>query len=59
MADDMGVPFLGSVPIDPQISEAGDSGVAFLQRYAESSTAKLFQSLLVPVMNLKDKDVTP
>jgi len=37
------------VPIDPQISEAGDSGVAFLQRYADSATAKLFQSLLEPV----------
>lgn len=51
MADDMGVPFLGSVPIDPQISEAGDSGVAFLQRYTDSATAKLFQSLLEPVTN--------
>lgn len=50
MADDMGVPFIGSVPIDPQIAEAGDSGVAFLQRYSESTTATLFQSLLVPVM---------
>ncbi len=50
MADDMGVPFLGSVPIDPRISEAGDSGVAFLQRYADSTTAELFQSLLEPVM---------
>jgi Mrp family chromosome partitioning ATPase len=51
MADDMKVPFLGSVPIDPQIAEAGDSGVAFLQRYSESATAKLFQSLLVPVID--------
>lgn len=50
MADDMGVPFIGSVPIDPQIAEAGDSGVAFLQRYSESATATLFESLLVPVM---------
>jgi len=58
MADDMGVPFLGSVPIDPQISEAGDSGIAFLQRYADSSTAKLFQSLLLPVMNLEDKEAS-
>lgn len=49
MADDMGVPFLGSVPIDPQIAEAGDSGVAFLQRYADSTTAALFQSLLIPI----------
>lgn len=49
MADDMGVPFLGSVPIDPQIAEAGDSGVAFLQRYTDSTTAALFQSLLIPI----------
>lgn len=52
MADDMQVPFLGSVPIDPQIAEAGDSGVAFLQQYADSATAKLFQELLKPVLNL-------
>jgi len=51
MADDMGVPFLGSVPIDPQIADAGDSGVAFLQQYAGSTTAKLFQVLLEPIMN--------
>jgi Mrp family chromosome partitioning ATPase len=51
MADDMGVPFLGSVPIDPQIADAGDSGVAFLQQYAGSTTAKLFQALLEPIMN--------
>jgi len=50
MADDMGVRFLGSVPIDPQIAEAGDSGVAFLQRYASSSTAHLFTELLNPIM---------
>jgi len=50
MADDMGVPFLGSVPIDPQIAEAGDSGVAFLQRYASSATAHLFTELLTPIM---------
>lgn len=50
MADDMQVPFLGSVPIDPQIAEAGDSGVAFLQQYADSPTARLFQQLLQPIM---------
>ncbi len=56
MADDMQVTFLGSVPIDPQIAEAGDSGVAFLQQYAASPTAALFQALLQPVLALSDKD---
>jgi Mrp family chromosome partitioning ATPase len=53
MADDMGVPFLGSVPIDPQISEAGDNGVAFLQRYADSQTATIIQSLIKPILELQ------
>ncbi len=52
MADDMGVPFLGSVPIDPQIAEAGDSGVAFLQRYADSQTATIIQALIKPILKL-------
>ncbi len=52
MAEDMAVPFLGSVPIDPQIAEAGDSGVAFLQRYADSLTAGIIQELIKPVLSL-------
>lgn len=51
MADDMGVPFLGSLPIDPSIAEAGDFGVAFLRQYEESPTALLFQLLLEPLVN--------
>ncbi len=54
MADDMAVPFLGSVPIDPAIAEAGDSGVAFLKLYSESATAKLFSKMLEPLLNLKN-----
>jgi ATP-binding protein involved in chromosome partitioning len=53
MADDMGVPFLGSVPIDPLIAEAGDSGVAFLQRYADSQTAIIIQALIKPILLLQ------
>lgn len=59
MADDMGVAFLGSVPIDPLIADAGDSGVAFLQQYAESSTAKLFQTLLQPIIRQAEKNEAP
>lgn len=52
MADDMNVPFLGSVPIDPQIAEAGDNGVAFLQLYQNSPTAALFSELMQPLLVL-------
>ena len=52
MADDMNVPFLGSVPIDPQIAEAGDNGVAFLHLYQNSPTAALFSELMQPLLVL-------
>ena len=51
MSDEMQVPFLGSVPIDPLIADAGDSGVAFLLQFADSPTAKVFQQLLQPIIN--------
>ncbi len=51
MADDMQVPFLGSLPIDPQIAEAGDSGVAFMQQYAGSVTATMFDSMVKPLLD--------
>lgn len=52
MADEMDVPFLGSIPIDPLIAEAGDLGVAFLQRYALSPTATLLNGMLEPLLSL-------
>ncbi len=52
IAEDMNVPFLGSIPIDPQIAEAGDSGHAFVDRFAASSTA-------VNVRKIIDRIVPP
>ena len=39
MAAQMGVRFLGSVPIDPRLALAGDAGEPFLHRYADSPAA--------------------
>ncbi|GAB4263997.1 MAG: Mrp/NBP35 family ATP-binding protein [Deferrisomatales bacterium] len=38
----MGVPFLGSIPIDPLFSEAADSGVPIVNLHPESVTARAF-----------------
>lgn len=51
-ANDMGVPFLGSIPLDPQIAEACDSGQAFLRRYAASPTAALMRDIIRPIAAL-------
>jgi Mrp family chromosome partitioning ATPase len=49
IAEDMQVPFMGSIPIDPQMAEAGDGGSAFIQRYAASPTAVILREILKPI----------
>jgi ATP-binding protein involved in chromosome partitioning len=42
MALMMNVPFLGRIPIDPQIVEACDSGKPYVDKYRQSQAAKAF-----------------
>ncbi len=46
MADEMGVPFLGSIPIDPLIAESGDDGKAFVESSASSPAAGAFREIV-------------
>lgn len=46
MADDLKVPFLGPIPMDPNIAQSGDDGRAFIHHYASSPTAKLMQDII-------------
>lgn len=55
MALEMEVPFLGRIPLEPGIVEAGDSGKPFLQYYPASETSKAFDLAIKPLLSLKDK----
>ena len=46
MASDMEVPFLGRIPLEPKIVDAGDSGKPYLEYNRESETAKAFNSVI-------------
>ncbi|RJQ73281.1 MAG: ATP-binding protein [Desulfobacteraceae bacterium] len=52
MADDMHVPFLGAIPIDPGIAESGDIGLAYVRYCAASPTAELMHAIVEPIMAL-------
>jgi Mrp family chromosome partitioning ATPase len=52
IAADMGVPFLGSIPVDPLVAEACDSGQAFVRRYASSPTAVIMRTIIQPLVAL-------
>jgi Mrp family chromosome partitioning ATPase/predicted Fe-Mo cluster-binding NifX family protein len=54
MAKQMGVPFLGRIPIEPQIVQACDFGKPFVFHYSQSKTAKTFQRILNPILKLEN-----
>ena len=56
-AEELEVPFLGALPLDPQIAIAGDAGTPYVVEHPDSEVAKLFrtlaQNVLDAVMELK------
>ena len=46
MAEDMGVPFLGRIPIDPNIVESADNGNPFVSDYSHSETSIIFKDII-------------
>jgi ATP-binding protein involved in chromosome partitioning len=49
MAEEAGVPFLGSLPIDPKIGVASDRGSPFVIEHADSPAAKAFIAIVEKV----------
>ena len=45
-AKEMGVPFLGRVPMDPRIVESGDSGTPFVESFPDSPAAESFLKIV-------------
>ncbi len=49
-AKELGVPFLGRIPIDPKIVESGDDGKPFIVHYPESEASKAFNGIVDEVL---------
>jgi ATP-binding protein involved in chromosome partitioning len=58
MASDMGVPFLGRIPLEPKIVDAGDSGKPYFEYYRESETAKAFNRVIETLLLLNSQRKT-
>ncbi len=41
LAETLGAPFLGSIPLDPRIAECADEGIPFVYKYPDSEGAKV------------------
>ena len=45
LAQDLGVPFLGKIPLHPQLSEACDAGVPYVYKYPDNPASKIVMGL--------------
>jgi Mrp family chromosome partitioning ATPase len=45
------IPFLGNLPIDPQLGASEDKGVDFIKQYKDSVTAKKFLEIIETLLN--------
>jgi len=56
MAKQMGVPFLGSIPIEPLIVDASDSGKPFVYHYSKTAAAQAFEKAVEPILDIKETE---
>ena len=55
----MNVPFLGSIPLDPEIVESGDSGKPYVYYYPRSRTAGRFEEIIAKIVGRPSEDSQP
>jgi ATP-binding protein involved in chromosome partitioning len=45
LAQDMGIPFLGAIPIEPEIVEAADKGFLYVEKFPDSPATKALKEI--------------
>jgi len=56
MAEEMAIPFLGRIPIDPLLVNAGDSGTPYLQLFADTETARGFEDAVEIILQTTEDE---
>ncbi|KAJ3495612.1 hypothetical protein NLG97_g3275 [Lecanicillium saksenae] len=62
LAEEMGIPFLGAVPLDPRIRMACDYGESYFDSFPDSPACKAFQGVvrnLAQQLGLDTKSILP
>jgi len=50
LAREMNVPFLGRIPIEPEVTASGDAGIPYIQKYADTATGRAFAEVIRPML---------
>jgi ATP-binding protein involved in chromosome partitioning len=53
-AEELNVPFLGALPLDPQVAIAGDAGTPYVVEHPDSPTAAIFREVAQNVLDAVD-----
>jgi ATP-binding protein involved in chromosome partitioning len=56
IAEELDVPFLGQIPIDPKISENADKGISFISASRDSASARAFEKIVKKVEVFLNKE---
>jgi ATP-binding protein involved in chromosome partitioning len=56
IAEDLSVPFLGSIPIDPEICRDSDNGIPFIIEHGDSPAAKAFSEIVKKVKHFLEQN---
>jgi ATP-binding protein involved in chromosome partitioning len=51
-AEELGIPYLGSIPLDPEMVKAGDEGRPYVLRHADTPTWKAVDLVMENLVNL-------
>jgi len=58
MCEEMNVPFLGSIPLDPLIARSCDEGKSFISQAPNSVASKAYESIFKRIVELTSKTPT-
>ena len=57
-ANELGVPFLGRIPIEPAIVDSTDQGRPFIRAYGKTPTARLMDEIVGEIIKkVENKDI--
>ena len=56
MAEKFDIPFLGEIPIDPEIRKGGDYGNPIVLSQPESEVSKSFTNIAEQILKIIEKD---
>jgi len=59
LAEEVHVPFLGQIPIDPRIVESGDAGTPFVEQFGQTEAATAFARVIDQIVKPQKQNKQP